>query len=237
MKLLTIVTRTMNTRTMSSAALMLAAVLFAPAPGKTQQLQRGVSVKMAATSSAPSMPEADDADAWIVTVTGDNYLYFGLDPVTSAGLLEAMKSRPRNRGQELYVKADARASFSTVKRVFEVAHADLFDRAVLLTEQSSVARPGAMVPPKGLTVWISSVAAPEAVIVQIGPGQGSPLLKIDNQEVPLNALQHRLEQLMQGRRDRTVVLKAGQVPFADVAHVIDACNMSGAKAVLGTPEL
>ena len=95
MKLLTIVTRTMNTRTMSSAALMLAAVLFAPAPGKTQQLQRGVSVKMAATSSAPSMPEADDADAWIVTVTENNDLYFGVDPVTPQGLLDAMKIRPR----------------------------------------------------------------------------------------------------------------------------------------------
>ena len=78
---------------------------------------------------------------------------------------------------------------------------------------------------------------PEAVVVQIGPGQGSPTLKIDNEGVPLKALHHKLEQLLQNHKDRVVVLKAGQVPFADVAHVVDVCNMSGAKPVLATPTL
>jgi biopolymer transport protein ExbD len=78
---------------------------------------------------------------------------------------------------------------------------------------------------------------PEAVVVQIGPGQGSPTLKVDTQEVPLKALHQKLEQLLQGRSDRVVVLKPGQVPFADVAHVVDVCNMTGAKSVLAAPEL
>jgi biopolymer transport protein ExbD len=218
-------------------ALLIAIVLFAAGVGKTQQLQQGISVQLATTTGAGSMPEADNADAWIVTVTENNDVYFGIDRVTPQGLFDAMKIRPRARGQELFVKADARASFATVAQVLKAAHADMFDRAVLLTGQSSGAQPGTIVPPKGLPVWFGSASMPEAVVVQIGPGQGSPTLKIDNQEVPLKALHQKLGQLLQGRSDRVVVLKPGQVPFADVAHVVDVCNMSGAKPVLAAPEL
>jgi biopolymer transport protein ExbD len=218
-------------------ALLLATVLFATGAGKTQQLQPGISVQLATTTGAGSVPEADNADAWIVTVTENNDLYFGLDLETPQGLFDAMKIRPPTRGQELFVKADARASFATVAQVLKAAHADMFDRAVLLTGQSSGAQPGTIVPPKGLPVWLAPAAVAEAVVVQIGPGQGSPTLKIDNQEVPLKALHQKLEQLLQNHKDGVVVLKAGQVPFADVAHVVDVCNMSGAKPVLAAPEL
>jgi hypothetical protein len=30
-----------------------------------------------------------------------------------------------------------------------------------------------------------------------------------------------------------VLLKADDVPFADLAHVVDACNMAAARAVVG----
>lgn len=223
-------------------AIVLGTVLFAAHTIHAQQLQKGVSVQMAVTTSAPSVPEADSGSAWIVTVTGSNDLYFGVDPVTPQGLLDAMKVRPRARAQELFVKADARASFATVAQVLNAAHANLFDRAVLLTGQSSGAQPGTIVSPKGLTLWIGSAALPEAVVVEIGPGQGSPsqespTLKIDNQEVPLKALQLKLEQLLRNHKDRVVVLKAEQVPFVDVVHVVDVCNTSGAKTVLATPTL
>jgi biopolymer transport protein ExbD len=230
MKLLTINTRTMSTFAFS-AVLTLALALFAPAAGKGQQLQRGVSVKMAFTTSGPPVPDADHADAWIVTVTGNNDLYFGIDPVTPESLGDAMKTRPRNREQELYVKADAQASFASVRRVLEVAHADRFESVVLLTKQSSETQP-----PTGLTFWLSSAPMAEAVIVKIDPNQGSPTLKIDDEDIPLKALGRKLKQLLQGRRG-VVVLEAGQVPFADVAHVVDVCNMAGAKPVLETPEL
>jgi biopolymer transport protein ExbD len=232
---------TINTQSSDSfltiVALLLATVLFTAGVGKTQQLQRGISVQMATTTGAVSLPEADNADAWIVTVTENNDLYFGVDPVTPQSLLGTMKTRPRNRGQELYVKADGRTSFATVAQVLQVAQADRFERVVLLTQQSSGAQPGTIVPPKGLSVWLSSAAVTEAVVVQIGPGEGSPTLKIDNQEVPLKALQHKLELLLQNRSDRAVVLKPGQVQFAYIAHVVDVCDMSGAKTVLAAPEL
>lgn len=218
-------------------ALLLTLVLFTTGAGKTQQLQQGVSVQLATTTGAGSVPDADKADAWIVTVTENNDVYFGVDPVTPQGLFDAMKVRPRSRGQELFVKADARASFATVAQVLKAARADMFDRVILLTGQSSGAQPGTIIPPKGLTLWIASGAVEAAVIVQIGPGQVSPTLKVDNQEVPLNGLQHKLVELLQNHQDREVVLEPGKVPFADVAHVVDVCNMSGARTVLGTPKL
>lgn len=231
MNVLTILARTINPRTMSSPALILAALLFAPTSAETQQLQRGVSVKLALTNSGTAVPDADNADAWIVTVTGDNNLYFGIDPETPERLFDAMKTRPRIRDQELYIKADARASFAAVKRVLEVAHADRFEKVVLLTEQSSTEKP-----PTGLTLWLSSSATPGGIIVHIDPGQGSPLLTVDREVVPLNALERELKQFLQGRRE-AVALKAGHVPFAEVAHVVDVCNMSGAKPVFVMPEL
>jgi biopolymer transport protein ExbD len=68
--------------------------------------------------------------------------------------------------------------------------------------------------------------------VQVRPGQGSRSLKVENEEVRLNQLQQKLTQLLQNRSNRVVVLRVGHVPFADVAHVIDVCNMAGAMPVL-----
>ncbi len=231
---------TINTRSRSNLfALTIIALsvtlLFTPRTGHTQQMQRGVSVQMAVTTSAASVPAADNEDAWIVAVTGDNDIYFGIDPVTPQDLLDTMKTRPRNRSQELYIKADGRASFATVEQVLAAARKDLFKRVVLLTGQSSGAEPGTTVPPKGLTVQLFSTA-PAAVMVEIAPSHGSPTLRIDSQEVPLKALQHKLEELLQDRRE-VVALKPGNVPFADVVHVVDVCHMSGGVPVLLGPEL
>ncbi len=61
---------------------VLATVLFAPRTIHAQQLQKGVSVQMAVTSNATPMPEADNPDAWIVTITSDGSLYLGTHPVS-----------------------------------------------------------------------------------------------------------------------------------------------------------
>src|SRR5215475_9068065 len=70
-----------------------------------EQLREGVSVELPPTRSASPMPAADNPDAWIVSVTGDGRIYFGVTQVTSAGLLQRMESRPRNRDQKLYIKS------------------------------------------------------------------------------------------------------------------------------------
>ena len=57
-----------------SVALTLAIVL-SPALSNAQQLRQGISVQMPPASSAASMPEADNENAWIVTATVDGSLY------------------------------------------------------------------------------------------------------------------------------------------------------------------
>src|ERR1700720_2821720 len=123
-------------------ALAAASVLFATQAGIAQQLRQGISVQMPTANSAASMPEADNENAWIVTVTADGTLYFGINRVTPAGLVEEMKIHPRNRAAKLYIKADARVPFAQVENVLEAARVDLFQNAVLLTNQREASSRG-----------------------------------------------------------------------------------------------
>src|SRR5271157_5364090 len=97
-----------------------------------QTLRKGISVEMARTTNAAPMPEADDANAWIVTVRRDGAVYFGTDAVTPEGLLDRMTRTPRNRAQKLFIKADARAPFAGVQRVLQAGRTVGFDAPVLL---------------------------------------------------------------------------------------------------------
>ena len=92
-------------------------------------------MQMAVTNNATPMPEADKQDAWIVAVTAPGQMYFGTEAVSAEQLSEEMKSHPRNRTAKLYIKADARAPYSTVKKTLQAAKEVMFDNAVLLTKQ------------------------------------------------------------------------------------------------------
>jgi biopolymer transport protein ExbD len=202
-------------------------------------LQKGISVQMPATSNAAPMPEADNEDAWIATVSADGNMYFGTDPVTAASLADEMKSRPRNREQKLYVKADARTAFAHVETVLETGRSMFFDTAVLLTSQKDLSAPGTMVSPKGLEVLLVPPAGAQPTEVQlINSGQQTPILKINNRQIPLANLQNMLTQLFQNRPEKVALVKAdGRLPFADIVHVIDVCRSAGAKVVLAVQEL
>ena len=220
-------------------ALTLATNVTPSASAQSAAMQRGVSVQLAVTNNATPMPEADNEDAWIVTVAADRRIYFGTDPVTAASLSEEMKSRPRNRAQKLYVKADARAPFANVESVLEIGRTSLFESAVLLTTQAEPPTPGAIVAPKGLEVWLSPSSNPGTSVVQVlSSGHASPTLKVNNQDAAPAALQSALRQFLQDQGEKVVVVKAdGQVPFGHVVNVIDVCRSTGAKVVLSTPQL
>ncbi|MGA2856347.1 MAG: biopolymer transporter ExbD [Candidatus Sulfotelmatobacter sp.] len=202
-------------------------------------LQKGVSVQMAVTSNAAAMPEADNKNAWIVAVTDDGKVYFGTDPVKLAGLEEAMKSRPRNRDQKLYVKADARVPFASVEKVLEAGREASFAAPILLTSQPERAAPGTIVPPKGLEVLVGPSAGSESPVVRaLDSGQQGSMVEINNQRIPLTSLPNTLWQAFQNRENKVVLVTAGgSLPFADVVHVIDVCRGAGARVVLDTPEL
>lgn len=214
---------------------------LASGPGSSAQaapMTKGVSVQMATTSNATPMPEADNKDAWIVAVSVSGQLYFGTQAVTPEGLFEEMKSHPRNREQKLYIKADARTPFAKVKQALQAGKVDRFDSAVLLTTQPESPAMGTMVRPKGLEVMLVSPASEAVVLQLLNSGQKAPLLKIDNRDVSVADLQTALNQALQKRSDKVVLIKAdAELPFAQVAHVIDACHSVGTKVVLPTAEM
>jgi len=213
---------------------------LAPAShAQSPALQKGISVQMPSTSNAVAMPEADNEDAWIVTVTADGSMYFGTDPFTATSLADEMKKRPRKREQKLYVKADARAPYGDVEKALAAARVDLFETSVLLTSNADSSEPGTIVSPTGLEVQLVPAAGLQPTEVQlINWGQHVPTLKINNRQIPLANLQNTLTQIFQNRSEKVVLVKAdGQLPFADVVHVIDACHSAAAKVVLPTPQM
>jgi biopolymer transport protein ExbD len=222
-----------------TTAVILATVLIAARAGNTQQLQRGVGVQLAATSTASPMPDADSSDAWIVAVTADGTLFFGVDPVTPSELADKMKSRPRRRNQNLYIKADALAPFAAVRTVLTTAHEMGFDDPVLLTAQSAPPATGTMVPPQGLEVLLAPPFDSAAPVVQITKAaQQEPALQVNHRQIPPSNLQNLLTQIFKTRTEKSVLVKAeGPLSFADVVHVIDTCHSAGAKVVLATPAL
>ena len=223
-----------------TTAVVLATVLFAARAGNTQQLQKGISVQMAQTTTAAPMPDADNNDAWIVSVTADGTLYFGVDPLTPTELTNKMIRTPRRRDQNVYVKADARAPFAAVRTVLTTAHEMGFAAPVLLTSQSQPSAPGHMVPPNGLEMLVDPAlpSGSETTVVQLNSGQQGPRLTINGDDVSSSALESTLRQHFQKGDEKVVLLKAdGQLPFGHVAHVIDTIHSLGAKVVISTPEL
>lgn len=219
------------------AMVLLAAVLYAPATSNAQELRKGISVEMATSNNATPVPAADNADAWIIAVTADGRFYFGTKLVTPKELLEVMIATPRKRDQQLYIKADARVPFAKVQEALKAGKVDMFDSAVLLTTQPESPALGTLVQPKGLEVMLAPRSSGlEPVVVQLlSSGQKAPLLKINNNDVPIADLQTALNQALQNRSEKAVQMNADpQLSFAQVAHVIDACRSVGATVIVAT---
>jgi biopolymer transport protein TolR len=120
-----------------------------------QAMQKGISVELAPTSSAVPVPDADNQDALIVTVTDEGKLYFGIDPVTSGSLAEKLKGRLSDRTQNLYIKADARAPYASVVKVLDAAHTAGVADVTLLTTQPKATKAGTVVFPEGIEMELA----------------------------------------------------------------------------------
>lgn len=214
-------------------ALAFAAIVLCSASAQSPALQQGISVQLAPTSNAATFPAADRQDAWIIVVTADGRLFFGIQRVTGEQLLEEMKITPRHRDANLYIKADARAPFEDVGKALQAARTDEFDSAVLLTDQHESSVPGKMIPPKGLEVGLASAPA-DAIVVQMrGSEAAQSVVNLNGGKVPMRSLQSSLEQALGGRTEKIVSVQVeGPLPFAQVATVVDTCRSIGAKVVL-----
>jgi biopolymer transport protein ExbD/biopolymer transport protein TolR len=217
---------------------VLVTVMFAAPMCVAQALQKGISVELAPTGNAAPMPDADNENSLIVTVTGNGSEYFGIDPITPAALAEKITGRLSNQEQKLYIKADARTPYADVSKVLDAARTAGVEAPILLTSQPESPEPGTVVPPKGLEVLVSPPPSGSvATVVQVlSSGLAGSTLKINNEQVPWSTLQSTLSKLLQDRSEKVVLVQAdGPLPFAQVVHVIDTCRSTGADVVLVTP--
>ena len=106
----------------------------------TPMLSKGVNVNMVKTHNPIKMQEADKEDAILVAVTRDGKVF--LSPGNSLTLPEQLgpkvKDLQQNRQDKtVYLKADARARFSSVTDVIDNLRTAGVDSLGLLTEQIS----------------------------------------------------------------------------------------------------
>jgi biopolymer transport protein ExbD len=144
-----------------SVGLLVVVTTMSAAPRSTAQaMQKGISVELAPTSSAVAVPDADNPDALIITVTDTGKLYFGIEPVTTASLAEKLKGRLPHRTQNLYIKADARAPYGCVVKVLDAARTADVVGVTLLTTQPKTTQTGTVVLPEGIELELGRRSPP-----------------------------------------------------------------------------
>jgi biopolymer transport protein ExbD len=132
----------------------LATGFFVIGGGEAQTLQKGVSVQLAVSTNAAPMPEADNADAFIVSITENGTIYLGVNQITASDLKEKVRSTPFKRGQKLYIKADARTPYAKVLQVLDATRSGGIAPQVLLTAATESSKTGTIVPPEGVEVQL-----------------------------------------------------------------------------------
>ena len=138
-----------------AALLILLSNISAAQRSAAQAMQRGISVQLAPTSSAVPVPNADNQDALIITVTETGKLYVGIDPVTPDSLAGKLKSGLARHTQNLYIKADARAPYASVVKVVDAAHTAGITDVTLLTTQANTVTAGTVVSPEGIEMKLA----------------------------------------------------------------------------------
>jgi len=229
-----------RTNVLRIAGCSLLLILLSALNLNAQQLQKGVSVNLVPTNSAKPAPDADQSNAWIVSISSDGRLWFGVTPVTPETLANKMVQTPRNRDQNLYIKADVHATYSELASVLKAAHVVEFESAILLTGQHTSPPANGMTPPMGLQVWIENGAltGTKPIDVAIANNQGSPVAKVNSSEVAFADLRGAIKNLSQNKLDSVVRLSAEEdVPFNEVAKAVDAARSNDAKVVLVIPKV
>jgi biopolymer transport protein ExbD len=184
------------------------------------------------------MSDADEQDSLIVAVTANGRVYFGIAPVSPAGLAEKVKGGLSGRtDKKVFIKGDSRTPYAGMAKVLDAVRRAGVEAPNLLTAQRDSREPGRPLLPKGLEVLVgpSLPSAAESIVVQVLNTGQRPVLSINNERISLDALQATLRQLLQNRSQKMVVLRADELlPFGDVVRVIDGCRSAGAKVFLTT---
>lgn len=200
------------------------------------KLASGISAELPATRYAAAMPDADQEDALIVTVTEDSRLYIGENPVHPAALGEEVKTSLSNRtDKKLYIKADARTLYGNLETVLVAVGTAGVRALILLTSQRDSSQAEALVAPQDLEVLLVpllSAGSEPSVLELLDSGERWPTLEINHEKLPWAALESRLSRLLENRAEKVVVVKAdARLPLARVVDVSDLCPSLGAQVV------
>ena len=125
-------------------AIVSSGVVVAQNPTAPVLPQQGIQVRLAVSNQAVATPDADRADATVVTVTAEGNLYVGTEP-TNVAFLAGL------HGSTIYVKADAQAEY---QQVLAVLSALGNQPLVLLTQPTATAEAGKLLPPYGVSLTI-----------------------------------------------------------------------------------
>ena len=142
-----------------SVSVVVLALAIGVAPNgaaQTPAMQTGVSVKLAVSTNAAPMPDADNENAFIVTVTDEGSVYLGVGRITLPDLKRRILTTPLQRGQKIYIKADARASYAKVLEVLDATRTGGMAPQVLLTAHTGPSTSGTIVSPEGVEVHLGN---------------------------------------------------------------------------------
>jgi biopolymer transport protein ExbD len=120
-------------------------VVAAQNPTAPVTQQRGIQVQLPVLSQAVAMPDADRADATVLTVTAEGDLYVGTDPTDVAAIAGL-------RAPTVYVKADARVPYEQLLTLLSA----LRGRQVVLLTGATKMAPQAVTPPYGVSVTVGA---------------------------------------------------------------------------------
>jgi biopolymer transport protein TolR len=99
------------------------------------------SVQMARTSNPIDMPDANKADALVVSVMRDGKIFLGDESVAAPELTRRIEERLNNRANQIvYVRADARARYGSLVETVDDVRAAGIDQLGLLTEKKEPRR-------------------------------------------------------------------------------------------------
>ncbi len=230
------VARTAAVRTLLASIV----ALFVVTQCSAQNLQAGIRVNLPIVDNATPVPDADKEDALIVTVTENGDTYLGVDPIELDALADKIRHAVAFRAEKkVYIKADARAQYSDVEKVLIAARKGGVNAPVLLTAQREPLQPGALASPKGFEVLtgpqVDSESRPTLVEV-LSSGQQSSTLKVNHAGVSWSDLPSVVARLRKSNPSSIVQVTAdGELPFSDVARVIDLSRAAGATVALVTP--
>lgn len=145
--------------TMILVVLTLAACVAPNSAAQSPALQKGVSVELAVSTNAAPMPDADNENAFIVTVTEEGNVYVGVNRINLPDLTEKVRSTPFRRGQKLYIKADARTPYAKVLEVMDATRTGGLAPQVLLTAHTGPSAPGTIMSPEGVEIRLGPAVA------------------------------------------------------------------------------